>query len=757
MSWIDYLIVLIPVLIVVWAALKTQRYVRGVSDFLAAGRVARRYVLSVASGEAAVGLISVVANMEMYYKSGFSLSFWSNLSMPISLIMGLMGFCIYRFRETRAFTMGQFFEIRYSKSLRVVAAIIQSASGIINYAIFPAVGARFLMYFLDLPVYVRFLGMNWSTFGLLMAFFLGLALFIALLGGQVTIMVTDCVQGLLSYPMFVLIVGYFFWRFSWSEHMTPAILARPPGESFVNPYDTYNLRDFNIFYATIGIVTMFFTRMTWSGTQGYNSAAKTAHEAKMGGLLGTWRGLLSGAMYLLMAAVAYTYLNHANFAGDARRIRHWLADKTIEDVASGQQYSESRKILHEKFKAIPQRTKFSQTYKTSAEFHKETADPYQEATAEVLKDLPNGKKTAQTFKTIYGQMLVPVALREIFPVGLTGIFCAIMLFLMVSTDTTYMHSWGSILIQDLVVPFLKKPMTPKQQINALRIAIASVCAFAFLFSFFFSQFDYILMFFAITGAIWSGAGVVITLGLYWKRGCTAAAFAALIAGAVISVSGIVIQANWANYVYPWLESMGWVEGIGHFLEAASRPFNPYVIWTMNPHKFPINSRELAFISQVTCIFLYIIISLCRRGPAFNMDKMLHRGIYSDDKSDTVQKSEGKKKLSIGNFIVTKVIGITSSYTLGDKILAWSVFSFSFIYQFCLCFVAVVIWNLFYRWPTEWWSTYFFWRYLGVASILGLVTTFWFGICGTRDLLQLFKDLENHEVDDSDNGSVKHED
>jgi hypothetical protein len=64
-SWIAYVIVVLPVLIVIWAALKTQRYVKGVSDFLAAGRVARRYVLSVASGEAAVGLISVVANMQM--------------------------------------------------------------------------------------------------------------------------------------------------------------------------------------------------------------------------------------------------------------------------------------------------------------------------------------------------------------------------------------------------------------------------------------------------------------------------------------------------------------------------------------------------------------------------------------------------------------------------------------------------------------------------------------------------------------------
>ena len=56
---------------------------------------------------------------------------------------------------------------------------------------------------------------------------------------------------------------------------------------------------------------------------------------------------------------------------------------------------------------------------------------------------------------------------------------------------------------------------------------ALFCVFAFVFSLFFSQLDYILMFFAITGAIWAGAGIVITLGLYWKRGTTAGAYAAL--------------------------------------------------------------------------------------------------------------------------------------------------------------------------------------------------------------------------------------
>ena len=112
--------------------------------------------------------------------------------------------------------------------------------------------------------------------------------------------------------------------------------------------------------------------------------------------------------------------------------------------------------------------------------------------------------SVQTTQTIREQMTVPVALRSIFPVGVTGVFCALALFLMLSTDTTYLHSWGSILVQDVILPFRRKPLSPGAHLLALRLSIFAVAAFAWVFSFYFGQVTFILMFFAVTGTIYLG-------------------------------------------------------------------------------------------------------------------------------------------------------------------------------------------------------------------------------------------------------------
>ncbi len=755
MHWIDCLIVCIPLIVVLGIGLKSQKYVKGVSDFLTAGRVAGRYVVCVANGEAAMGLISLVAIYEAMYNSGFAYGFWGAIAAPIGMIMGLTGYCTYRFRETRAMTMGQFLEIRYNRKFRIMAALLQSTSGILNYGLFPAVGARFLVYFCDLPLQANIFGLIFPTFGLVMALLLGIAVLVACMGGQITIMVTDCIQGLLSYPMYAIIVIYIIVRFSWFNELAPTLLDRPPGKSMLNPFDISGLRDFNLFYVAVGIFGGVLGRMSWSGTQGYNAAAKNAHEQKMGGVLGTWRSGFAAMMIILLAVVSYTFLNSSSFVdGKTGSVacRNALAQKAFDDVASDKKFDPIREEYRQylatgKITPALQASLNSVRKNASATVKPGDKEPMLTIGRDAIRSISPQK--AQVFGTIFGQMRVPMALKYILPIGLLGIFCALGIFLMISTDTTYLHSWGSILVQDIILPLRGgKPFTPVQQIRLLRIMIASVATFAFCFSMFFGQVDYILMFFAITGAIWvGGAGIVIVGGLYWKRGTTAGAFCALFIGSGIATTGAVCQNIWSGTIYPMLERNGWLEGFTRLVEAASNPFEPYIVWRVIPTKFPINSQEMLLASMLSSITLYVVISLLFRPRVFNMDRMLHRGKYQREGKKIEHKIKGVRDF------FRKLIGINDEYTRGDKVITWSVFIYSFCWNFCCVFLAVVIWNTFSPWPMHWWAKWFFFQQFILGGVIAVVSTIWFTWGGTRDLIRMFRALDQKQVNELDDGRV----
>ena len=89
---------------------------------------------------------------------------------------------------------------------------------------------------------------------------------------------------------------------------------------------------------------------------------------------------------------------------------------------------------------------------------------------------------------------------------------AVMLMATIGTHDTYLHSWGAIFIQDVVMPFRNKPFTPEQHLRALRLSILGVCIFIFFFSLIFQQSEYIFLFFAITGAIFTGGSGAVIIG-----------------------------------------------------------------------------------------------------------------------------------------------------------------------------------------------------------------------------------------------------
>ena len=168
MSYVDWGIVLFVLGFLVSGVLVSKKYMRSVADFLAAGRSAGRYVVSMSQGMAMLGAISIVGLLELNYVAGFNMNWWRLSEIIVIVAITVSGWVVYRFRRTRALTMAQFFEIRYSRNFRVFAGLLAFISGLINFGIFPSVGARFFIYFCGLPQSFNLLGLEISSYPIVM-------------------------------------------------------------------------------------------------------------------------------------------------------------------------------------------------------------------------------------------------------------------------------------------------------------------------------------------------------------------------------------------------------------------------------------------------------------------------------------------------------------------------------------------------------------------------------------------------------------
>ena len=745
MHWVDWLIVLIPLAFVLGMGWHSRRYIKGVADFLSAGRLCGRYVISAADAANGLSIISLVAYVEVHYKTGFALTFWQNLLIPLSVIISLTGYCIYRFRETRSMSLGQFLEMRYNRTFRIFASGLRSLSEMLANMICPAVAARFFIYYLDLPPAFEVFGISIPTYMTVVVIALVMAVGIILMGGTLALVITDTIQGLLFYPVLAIFIVFILWNLSWSGQIVPVMLDRAPKESFLNPYDISGLRDFNFVMLLMMGFNAIMHRVSWTGA-GNSTTGKTPHEQKMANILGTWRGSITAVFYLLLAVMVLTHLNHRDFAADAKSIRTGISSRVAGEILSG---ADARRRFAERIDAMPAHDHAVGRDAPLSE-KKNLDTPYLDIANESLRDTKGGEARYQEFRTLYHQLMLPATMRHVLPAGLAGLFCLLMILAMLSTDDTRIYSAALTLAQDVVLPLKKSGFTPEGHVRMIRCVSVGVGLFWMFGSFFMAQLDYIQLYVSIMTSMWiGGCGPVMIFGLYSRFGTTAGAFASLISGMILSFGGIFLQRNWASMVYPWLDRMELVEPVDNVLSAVSGPLSPYVVWEMNPNKFPVNAYEIYLMIMAATLALYVGVSLLTRREPFNLDRMLHRGKYD---------IEGEHKKAAAGWsirgVFTKLIGITPEYTRGDRIIAKAVFIYSFGYTFLAAFVFVVVFNYFSPWPITWWGHYFLIVSLVVPGIVAAVSTVWFTAGGFRDMVRLFRDLKARSVNPLDDGRVE---
>jgi SSS family solute:Na+ symporter len=196
---IDWIIVAVYLAASLGIGVIGKRFVGDVTHFLVAGRELGVYVGIATLAATEIGTITYMYFAELGYKAGFAAFSAAMISGIVMIIVGRTGFVVSRFRELKLMTVPEYFEVKYSRGLRIVTGVLVALGGILNMGVFLKIEGQFL---------TVVSGVDSRYLVAVMIGILLLELIYTVLGGMVSVVITDFMQYILLSVATILITIY---------------------------------------------------------------------------------------------------------------------------------------------------------------------------------------------------------------------------------------------------------------------------------------------------------------------------------------------------------------------------------------------------------------------------------------------------------------------------------------------------------------------------------------------------------------------
>jgi SSS family solute:Na+ symporter len=205
---IDWIIVCSYLLISVVVGLWGKRFIGDVSHYLVAGRQLGTHIGIATLAATEIGTITFMYNGELGYRYGFAAFAAALISGVVMIIVGRTGFVISRLRTLRLMTVPEYFEVKYSRGLRLFAGILVAFGGILNMGVFLRIEGEFL---------TIVSGIDTKYLIAVMTAILVLELMYTVVGGMVSVVITDFVQYVLLSVATILVSIYAVYYAGWGN------------------------------------------------------------------------------------------------------------------------------------------------------------------------------------------------------------------------------------------------------------------------------------------------------------------------------------------------------------------------------------------------------------------------------------------------------------------------------------------------------------------------------------------------------------
>ncbi|MBI5773989.1 MAG: sodium:solute symporter family protein [Verrucomicrobia bacterium] len=490
-SWpIDGTIVGVYLLATMVAGLLVRKYVSRVEDFLVAGREMNVYLGIASLAATEFGIITCMYTAQAGFTNGFAGALPGLCQAAAMFLIGWTGFCVKPLRDSGAMTLPELFEKRFGKFVRWLAGVVIVFGGLLNMGVFLKIGGDFLC---------LVCGFDIKYLAAIMTVLLVMVAVYTILGGMLSVLVTDFLQFVVMSIGLLVATVMILQQVGWEKLV--ATVEQHHGAGGFNPLANPNLGWTFIIMQILGNTA---ATLTWQTTIARLLAAKDTD---------TGRKVYTRTSFFFVCR----WLIPGLWGIAALAVIGWQPLKQL----TANELAKVPPAIQEKISA-------SKPGAPLAQLSEAEATSLTPAIANKLNDA--------------SLHAMPKFLSTFIPVGLMGLLIAAMLAADMSTDSSYMLSWGSVIYNDILGPFRRRAWTDRRAILWNRCIVALIGVYLLVFGLLYSIEGNVWSYLLLTGSIYlSSMSVLLIACCYWRRANNWGALGAIILGAAVPIAHLSME------------------------------------------------------------------------------------------------------------------------------------------------------------------------------------------------------------------------
>ena len=490
-SWpVDGSIIGLYLLVTMVAGLWVRKYVRRVEDFLVAGREMNLYLGIASLAATEFGVITCMYTAQAGFNHGFAGALPGLCQAGAMLLIGLTGFCVKPLRDSGVMTLPELFEQRFGKFVRWLAGVVIVFGGLLNMGVFLKIGGDFLC---------LVCGFDIKYLALMMTALLLMVVIYTILGGMLSVLVTDFLQFIVMSLGLLVVTVMILHQVGWERLV--ATVEQHHGAGGFNPLANAELGWAFLVMQLLGNTA---ATLTWQTTIARLLAARDTS---------TGRKIYTRTSFFFVCR----WLIPGLWGIAALAVIGW---HPLRQLSAG----ELAKIPT----AVQEKVAASHVGQPLAGLTDDEAATIAPAARARLNDT--------SLRTM------PLFLSTFVPIGLMGLLIAAMLAADMSTDSSYMLSWGSVIYNDILRPFRRGPWSHSRAILWNRCIVGLIGVYLFVFGLLYTVEGNIWSYLLLTGSIYlSSMSVLLVACCYWSRANDWGALGAIVLGAAVPITHLAME------------------------------------------------------------------------------------------------------------------------------------------------------------------------------------------------------------------------